>query len=1131
MMVIFTSRSEKKSRAVVRQILDSFADRIGNDTWQTIITKEGLQTVKSLLRQNATKSTAVSCHWLRSRNHSDLVWIVGSRERFNSEGVVPVNWTARDIMHSEWEGSWQYMPLLKALTATAALFHDWGKASKLFQGKLLAKKANKEADPWRHEWITCKLLEAVVQCSKDTKADQSWITRLLDGQIKERQLIKCLKEQIEAGTMNVLRAELPPLMQVLMWLILSHHRLPLPLTENLQVDRKFNADEPMTFAEMMRRITADWSYHNPENQQLKACCSFPKGLLLQDEEWQKQLSLWLPRLEEELPTLLNLWQQPADSTALRPLLLYAREAVMLSDHYISSLAVFDQPIGETKDYLWANTGKIEKDGQSEQIPRQLLRTHLIRTASQAVKIVRKLPVFASEMERAEDIRFPRTSAASKFAWQTKAVEAIRLHRKGRDKNQAWFIVNMASTGRGKTLVNAKIMRAISADEKSLRYILALGLRTLTLQTGTEYRERIGLGTDELAVLIGSKAVEKLYDKDTSGKAMNKDWEVDLAGGDEQQGESAEELFSGEIVFEDGFSREQMDFLSIFLNGKKNKAAKKNQALLFRPVLVATIDHLMGATETKRGGHHLLPILRMLSSDLVIDEIDDFSPRDLIAIARLIHLAGMLGRSVVISSATIPPDLAGCLYRAYQDGICCYNRFFIQPKMVNTAWIDEFRTQTEEMNLSDENQYNLLHQGFIEKRVRSLRKEAVHRRAWIVSCQTAKDASTTAEKRDCYYQVIRQTVERMHGYHHVIDVRTGKKVSFGVIRVANIMPCVELSRYLLDCEWEEDMQPVLMCYHSQQVLLLRHMQEHYLDQVLQGKLRGRERVDFSDPLVRHHIDGSQATDIVFLVIATPVEEIGRDHDFDWAIIEPSSYRSIIQLAGRILRHRWDIVPTEPNIAILQYNIRGLEGDTVAFTRPGFESGEWPLESHDMMELVDEKSLAGRVDAIPRIDRPKVLQPEMHLIDLEHAVMQAMGQMDIKGPATVGGWQRTFWWLTALPQVLNTFRASTGKDVRLCYEYQDGNLRFCEEIDDEYKCVEEEYGIQVEEEEPSHVERLWLTRDYIEALQQYEEPNDSDDENENLRRTSHRYGELMLTNYSEDDRYSYSNQFGLAKLRRR
>ena len=58
----------------------------------------------------------------------------------------------------------------------------------------------------------------------------------------------------------------------------------------------------------------------------------------------------------------------------------------------------------------------------------------------------------------------------------------------------------------------------------------------------------------------------------------------------------------------------------------------------------------------------------MSSDLVIDEVDDFTGRDLIAIGRLIQLAGMLGRKVMISSATIPPDLAEGYFNAYRAGV-------------------------------------------------------------------------------------------------------------------------------------------------------------------------------------------------------------------------------------------------------------------------------------------------------------------------------------------------------------------------------------------------------------------------------------------------------------------------------
>lgn len=62
MMVIFVSECEKNALKKTRRVLDAFADRIGNNTWQTLITEDGLQTVKKMLRKTASRSTAVSCH-------------------------------------------------------------------------------------------------------------------------------------------------------------------------------------------------------------------------------------------------------------------------------------------------------------------------------------------------------------------------------------------------------------------------------------------------------------------------------------------------------------------------------------------------------------------------------------------------------------------------------------------------------------------------------------------------------------------------------------------------------------------------------------------------------------------------------------------------------------------------------------------------------------------------------------------------------------------------------------------------------------------------------------------------------------------------------------------------------------
>lgn len=144
---------------------------------------------------------------------------------------------------------------------------------------------------------------------------------------------------------------------------------------------------------------------------------------------------------------------------------------------------------------------------------------------------------------------------------------------------------------------------------------------------------------------------------------------------------------------------------------------------------------MGATETIRGGKYILPTLRLMSSDLVIDEIDDFDGKDLIAIGRLIHLAGMLGRKVMISSATIPPDLAEGYFNAYQSGWALFAKTRGKNEGVGCVWVDEFKTRIEDVSASTEAEiaetYRRHHQQFIENRTSKLKTEIVKRKAVIV----------------------------------------------------------------------------------------------------------------------------------------------------------------------------------------------------------------------------------------------------------------------------------------------------------------------------------------------------------------------------------------------------------------
>ncbi|WP_032115449.1 CRISPR-associated endonuclease Cas3'' [Candidatus Arsenophonus nilaparvatae] len=179
MYVTFISQCEKKALTRTRRVLDAFADRIGNNTWQTVITEDGLITVKKLLRKTASKNTAVSCHWIRSRQRSELLWIIGNRNKFNLQGIVPVNTTQKEIFmdiainkvkKDEYYANTQLQPLaehsfavgyiaqqlfkqlvdnneysnLSKVVYLAGCLHDIGKLDPLFQQWV---KKGKQKDP------------------------------------------------------------------------------------------------------------------------------------------------------------------------------------------------------------------------------------------------------------------------------------------------------------------------------------------------------------------------------------------------------------------------------------------------------------------------------------------------------------------------------------------------------------------------------------------------------------------------------------------------------------------------------------------------------------------------------------------------------------------------------------------------------------------------------------------------------------------------------------------------------------------------------------------------------------------------------------------------------------------------
>jgi CRISPR-associated endonuclease/helicase Cas3 len=170
------------------------------------------------------------------------------------------------------------------------------------------------------------------------------------------------------------------------------------------------------------------------------------------------------------------------------------------------------------------------------------------------------------------------------------------------------------------------------------------------------------------------------------------------------------------------------------------------------------------------------------------------------------------------------------------------------------------------------------------------------------------------------------------------------------------------------------------------------------------------------------------------------------------------RSIIQLAGRVRRHRSGAVQL-PNIALLSHNLKALENPGgAAFTRPGFETAGHPLAAHALNDLLRDQDWQ-QLDATSRITQHNPLQAEQRLSDLEHArlggVMETLAPEDqpedgVDKELTVRRWWQTLSHLTGVEQRSKPFRHDPqGREefMLLPTEDEDG-FEFCT-LDDEQR----------------------------------------------------------------------------------
>jgi CRISPR-associated endonuclease/helicase Cas3 len=127
------------------------------------------------------------------------------------------------------------------------------------------------------------------------------------------------------------------------------------------------------------------------------------------------------------------------------------------------------------------------------------------------------------------------------------------------------------------------------------------------------------------------------------------------------------------------------------------------------------------------------MLRLLTSDLVLDEADDFSIEDLPALSRLVNWAGMLGSRVLLSSATLPQSLISGLFKSYQEGwraFCSAVKQEARHDGILCAWFDEQLNPVSVIS-QDEESFLQAHSRFIQDRIACLKEDSQLRKAEIL----------------------------------------------------------------------------------------------------------------------------------------------------------------------------------------------------------------------------------------------------------------------------------------------------------------------------------------------------------------------------------------------------------------
>ena len=546
------------------------------------------------------------------------------------------------------------------------------------------------------------------------------------------------------------------------------------------------------------------------------------------------------------------------------LLYYCRTLMQLADHYHSSKP---QDASQGKSCVYANTD--EKNKLKQNLNSHIIGvTSSVRLAAQALDDLRlKMPGL-----QADDIA-PIVKSNDRFAWQSDCVELVRK-AKELNPQAAFFTAIAADVGAGKSQACIRIAQE-AYDGEFARITVASCMRTLTRQLHAEYATKLNVSKGALGLFVGGISLQHKHDEPVFG-IDTQEGDVLLECDDQREIPASVAQING---FLDGKAPDHVNFISV-------------------PLLVCTTDYLRSAFEPHRG-NHLIATQRIMSSDLILDEADAYALDNLLVMANLV---GLYGRNLHLVSATLTAQATSKIYESWYEGYCSY----CASRSIETKTNALLLTDDGQRIIPNSNTIAQQTQEFWLERSNAMKKRPTLRQAIEIEC----DSPFRNKLKQDFFKSIAKSIKGFHNDHHTSH--DGKKISTGIIRFDLIDHCVKFGKFLAANKDLVGIPFRIVVMHGNFTNVERASKELLLSRILNRK--GPEEDIFNHPEVYELLEENDEAAI--LIVTTSLAERGNDWDCDFCIMEPSNIHGLIQMAGRVNRHRRKCVD-RPNIGIMQF----------------------------------------------------------------------------------------------------------------------------------------------------------------------------------------------------------------------